>query len=201
MSIFNKHILPDQQFAELTTPGPWPLQAGVKAPPAPDDYPSMGVSQGNAAVMADAEIWDPESDVNPPETFAARLYVPMAKRVPSSPPPRPIRLENPADETNTRIETPDHELHVSLAFPCHSVIVDNYTNQWLWFPSARRWVPPYLFGVILPLLQATGVAEYLIQAPPTFTQAALHATQYITTEWTAQLLQPSAGTAIAGGVA
>lgn len=202
MSIFNKGIFPDQQFPEV---GHAPVQSGPRAPAMDPDagggLPSFGQSVGGSDMPPD-QVWDPQADIQPPDDAHARLFVPMDRRVPSSVPPRLPKIEPPADlifSHNELVSAGD--LHSSLAFPCHAVIVDNYTNQWLWFPSARRFVPPYFFGVVLPLFQGTELAEYLFQAPATFTQPATRPTQYVLTVWTAAMQYASSGGQILGGLA
>jgi len=200
MSIANKRIFPDQQFAEVGQPGV-PLRAGPYAPSDPG-WPSLAAEPagGTAGVMAPERRWDPQHDVVPPDDAGARLFVPMDAKVPSSPPPRLPKIEPPADLIYTHVELVG-DLSSTLAFPAHAVIVDNLTNQWLWFPSARRWVPPYIFGVVLPLYQATEIAEYRLGAPATFTQGALHATQYVCTVWTAAMQSLAPGFQVAAGIA
>jgi hypothetical protein len=193
VSIFNKRIFPDQQFSGLD-----PVQSGPRAVALEALGPPGAVGGSD---MPPEQVWDPEADVIPPLDSNARLYVPMRARVPSSPPPRIPKIEPPADLIFTRVETVDHDLHASLAFPAHSVLIDNYSNMWLWLPAARRWVPPYFWGMTLPLYQATEIAEYFVQAPPTFTQGTLHATQYVTTMWTAALQVAQSGIPMPGGIA
>lgn len=98
------------------------------------------------------------------------------------PPPQP-RNEPPATGIESFERSDLAALQVELSFPCHSVLVDNFTNQWLYFPSANRHVAPYTFGAVLPLIRASQVASYVLTAPPTFTQAATVTGQKISTTW------------------
>jgi hypothetical protein len=195
-----KRIFPDQQFPEV---GHAPVQSGPRAPAMDPDagggLPSFGQSEGGSDMPAN-QAWDPQADIQAPDDAHARLFVPMDRKVPSSVPPRLPKIEPPADLIFSHNELIG-DLHSSLAYPAHAVIVDNYSNQWLWFPSARRHVPPYTFGAVLPLFQGTELAEYLVQAPASFTQAALHANQYVVTIWTAAMQFASSGSAIVGGIA
>jgi hypothetical protein len=197
VSIFNKKIFPDQQFNPNEA---HPVQSGPRVPSSgSDDFPSFAEGAGGSD-MPPTQLWHPEADVIPPNDAGARLYVPMAGRVPTSVPPRLAKLEPPADLIFSHNELIG-DLHSSLAYPAHAVIVDNMTNQWLWFPAARRHVPPYTYGAVLPLFQATELAEYLVQAPATFTQPAVRPTQYVVTVWTAAMQFASSGSAILGGLA
>lgn len=59
----------------------------------------------------------------------------------------------------------------NIPFKAQSLRVDNFTNQWVFVPQLRLFIPPDWFGAIL---STTGISAFTIdfQAPPGLTQAA-----------------------------
>lgn len=190
MSIFNRFGAGLSNGRTLT-----PVQSGPRAA----DVESMGDTppgldnQSTAGVLPPGHAWHPEADIAPPPEHGPRLYVPTAQRVPPTAPPRSPVLENPADEVDTVVRGSGTALRRSLAFPAHAVLVDNLTTQWLYVPAAQRYVPPFTYGAVLPLLQSTAVAEYQVSAPAGYSQGTNNPSQYVVTTWTAAMLGYSPG--------
>lgn len=65
---------------------------------------------------------------------------------------------------------PPSNVNESLGFPVNSIMVDNLTNQWLFFPTVDRWIPPYWIGAILRSHGAQ-LAQVEFRAPGGFSQA------------------------------
>lgn len=42
------------------------------------------------------------------------------------------------------------EIHEQTQFPVRSIVVDNYSSQFVYVAEAGRFVPPYTFGAVLP---------------------------------------------------
>lgn len=164
----------------------------------PRNYPRVPQPPISLAMDAHRALvdWDPEGDLDPPEGHFARLHAPTSERVPPLPPvpqraPQAEAVQVASFDTKGGVD-----VNYQLGFPCHSVIVDNLSNQWLFFPSARRWVAPYSYGAIIAFLQGTQVAAYRCAAPPGggFANPAANAGETVTTTWMAAFNMPSSGT-------
>lgn len=125
---------------------------------------------GTAAHMPKLEEWDPSGDVHLPDDFGALGYVPTIVQAPPQlprPEQHPHRPDFPARGIKVLINdaTKDLSPGSQLAFTASTVQVDNYSNQWLFFPSAQRWVPPGMFHLIMLITPGTQVAEFRVQTP------------------------------------
>lgn len=65
----------------------------------------------------------------------------------------------------------DQRSEMNFPFPAQSLRIDNYTNQWLFLPSLRLYIPHSYFSVIL---STNGMRQLTIifQAPPGITEDA-----------------------------
>lgn len=63
-----------------------------------------------------------------------------------------------------------------------SVVVNNYTSQWLYIRGADHYVEPYHGGVILPM-DGAQVGEVIVQAPPGFLQQPLNPGEVASISW------------------
>jgi hypothetical protein len=128
------------------------------------------VLTGTAGVMPPFEQWDPEGDVSAPLMGADTAYVPTIVRVPPQLPrpeqhPRPAEFEARGYEaffTAGNVGLPSHQLN----FIAKSVQVDNYSNQWQFLPSVRRWVPPASVGWIFVIVPGAITAQIVAASPP-----------------------------------
>lgn len=158
----------------------------------------------NVNVRAYGNQIEPSTDVPTPADQAAfdegaAQFVPPVQKVPPYPTPHP--MPTPADYamsatfadalTNLPVR---HE----LSFPAHSVLVDNYTSQWLFVPAARRWVMPWVTGLILPLAVETSIGDISVGSPGGLAQLASVGT-YVSHTWYAAMLPPCPGTPIQAG--
>lgn len=58
-------------------------------------------------------------------------------------------------------------------FPVHSMIVDNYSNQWVWLGAAvDRFIPPNTFRAIIRIIGGLDIVHAEFTAPPGQNQAA-----------------------------
>lgn len=139
--------------------------------------------------------WDPEGDVLQPDDMHARQYAPRIERAP--PYARRMKRVEDLPELDNKgfFDTPAAErFSAQLGFEAHAVIVDNYSNQWIWLPSARRFVPPCMWGVILPLWPAVQVAEWHVQTPAGHAQGALGTVNSLVVSiWYAMEMAPNMG--------
>lgn len=123
-----------------------------------------------AAGRPTIQEWDPHGDIYAPENGAEVLYVPPGVLAPPqtpTPEQHPKRQQFPARGVKVLITDASKDLSPGsqLGFTASSVQVDNFSNQWLFLPSAQRWIPPGMFGLILPIVPGTQVAEYRILIP------------------------------------
>jgi hypothetical protein len=141
--------------------------------------------------------WDPEGDINPPPQHFAKQHAPISERVPPMPPIKdPPPQADPVQFKNV-VNPSGQPLQLELGFPAHSVIVDNLTNQWLLFTSARRWVAPYTYGAIISFMQSTQVAAYICAPPPGgFTEPVPVAGELVQMTWLAAFNAPSSGNSV-----
>lgn len=144
------------------------------------------------------EEWDPQGDVLLPPSGAEVLYVPPIVAVPPqlpTPEQHPKREHFPARGLKAFFDTAAADRNSSqLGFVAHSVQVDNFSNQWLWFPSARRWIPPSYFGFVLAIVDGTEVAEWHVQIPVGHANGTVGtAASPVVTVWFEAYLAPQAG--------
>jgi len=171
--------------SEFATPG--------KIPP---------VLTGTAGVIPQRyEQWDPEGDIVSPIAGSESAYVPTIVRVPPQLPrpeqhPRHSEYEARGYEaffTVGNVGLPSHQ----LAFIAKSVQVDNYSNQWQFFPSARRWIPPATVGWVLMLIPGVLVAQIVVGGPGAHAAGSVGAaTDPVVTVWHEVHLPSSAGFAL-----
>lgn len=159
------------------------------------------VLTGTATSMPPFEEWDPEGDIHAPLTGSDALYVPTIVRVP----PQLPRPE--AHPQHHEFEARGYEAFFSvgnvglashqLSFIAKSVQVDNYSNQWQFLPSCRKWVPPGSVGWIYVLVPGVLVAQIVVSAPGGHAAGAIGAaTDPVVTVWHEVYLQPSTGVAL-----
>lgn len=160
------------------------------------------VLTGTAAWVPIIQEWDPEGDIHLPEHPGAENFVPAIVRAPPQlprPEQHPHRPEFPARGIKVMITdaTKDLSPGSQLGFNASAVQIDNFTNQWLFFPSAQRWVPPSYFGVIIPIVPGTQIAEYRVMAPIGHAAGTVGlATSPIVTIWFEDTMPLSAGVLI-----
>lgn len=154
---------------------------------------------GTAAYVPPVQQWDPEGDIHLPEYPGADLYAPTIVRAPPQlprPEQHPHRPEFPPRGFKIVIKDASRDLSPGeqLAFVASSVQVDNYSNQWLFLPSAQRWIPPCYFGLIMPVVPGTQVAEFRIMVPPGHAVGALGTPlSPVVMIWFEEWIMPGAG--------
>lgn len=154
---------------------------------------------GTAAHVPLLEQWDPAGDNHLPDDFSAQLYVPPIVAAPPQlprPEQHPHRPEFPARGVRVLVADASKDLSPGsqLAFVASSVVVDNYSNQWLFFPSAQRWVPPCMFHLVMLITPGSQIAEYRIQIPTGHAAGALGSpTSPVVTIWFEDILSPTVG--------
>jgi hypothetical protein len=88
-----------------------------------------------------------------------------------------------------------------LAFPAHSVIVDNPTKLWLYVPAAQRFACPGLMNAVWQIPKASTKAEVIVRAPQGVVQAAVGTATQATLTFCEAWLMPTPGIiSNAGGV-
>lgn len=93
------------------------------------------------------------------------------------------------------------DLDRELGFPCHSIIADNPTKQWIFIPSAQRWLPPGVIGYVMQVPKAATKAQARWRAPDTLAQPAIGTAITATLTFCEAFLMPSPGfIPVAGGV-
>jgi hypothetical protein len=86
-----------------------------------------------------------------------------------------------------------------LGFPAHSVLVDNWTNQWIRIDGVRRVIGPYSGGWVLNNMSGMQTARVELQTPsPQITQPAVIAGEYVWVGFAEALLQPATGYSVPG---
>lgn len=81
-----------------------------------------------------------------------------------------------------------------LGFMCHSVMVDNWTNQWLWDENLRRQIPPYSGGWVLTAYKGYQKARITLKTPSAaYAPAAALAGEYAWLGFTEAVLPPQTG--------
>ena len=78
-------------------------------------------------------------------------------------------------------------------FPVHSILIDNWTNQWVWCDTVRRYVPPYTGGVVFNVPSASQQVRLTLQAPPGIGLSGVVAGQFVWWAAAEELLPPSSG--------
>lgn len=81
-----------------------------------------------------------------------------------------------------------------LGFMCHSVLFDNWTNQWLYDENLRREIPPYSGGWVLMAPKGYQKARITLKTPSAaYAPAAALAGEYAWIGWHEAVLPPSVG--------
>jgi hypothetical protein len=128
--------------------------------------PALHVTSSERAPM---QTWDPAGDILIPDNGAEIAYAPPIVIAPPQlpvPESHPQRQQFPARALKAFFDTGAADRQPSqLGFVAHSIQVDNLSNQWLWFPSARRFVPPSMFSVVLQVVDGCSSAEWHVQIP------------------------------------
>jgi hypothetical protein len=84
-----------------------------------------------------------------------------------------------------------------LGFPAHTVLVDNWTNQWLLIDGIRRYIPPYTGGWVINAVSGTQIARVELEVPSTaVTEIAALGGEYVWVGFAEASLQPSTGIGI-----
>lgn len=66
-----------------------------------------------------------------------------------------------------------------LGFPAATVLIDNWTNQWLYLPDFRRFVPPYSGGWVFSAFKQSQRLKVLLKAPVAYAPAAAIAGEFM----------------------
>jgi len=86
-----------------------------------------------------------------------------------------------------------------LGFPAHSVMVDNWTNQYIRIDGVRRTIGPYSYGWVLNNMSGVQTAKVELRSPsPSIAQLAVVAGEYVWIGFAEAVLQPATGIAVAG---
>jgi hypothetical protein len=154
---------------------------------------------GTASWIPKLEEWDPEGDIQVPLIGSDALYVPTIVRAPPQL-PRPEEHPRTLDFPPRGIEAFFTPANVGLSpgrqlnFTAHSVQVDNYSNQWIFFPSGRRFIPPGSVGWIVLILPGAELAQWVQQAPGAHAAGTVGAaTDVVLTVWHEAMLPPAVG--------
>lgn len=162
-----------QDFARVTTPGGFTGPRGKYDP----EYPGLKETQaaGVPPVLA------------PIEPFK---QLPKDKAIPKVPYQMERYGDVPVSKNSGAI------LHNQVAFPWHTVQIDNYSRVWLFVPAAQRFVPPFVIGVQYPIFAASGIIRVEALAPPNWTQPAAGSGDVVTVTMYEAMLDYSNGIAI-----
>ncbi len=60
------------------------------------------------------------------------------------------------------------DINTDLGFFARSLVIDNTTGQWWYVPTAARWIPPYVTGVVVRFPGGTQAAAIRAQNPGNF---------------------------------
>lgn len=71
------------------------------------------------------------------------------------------------------ITPPNGKITDNLDFVPQTVIVDNFTNQWVYLPTVPKFIPPGVSGATVPTNSTTTQLSALFQAPPGLSQPTL----------------------------
>jgi len=157
------------------------------------------VLTGTAAFIPRPQEWDAEGDIALPDLAGAEIYAPTIVRAPPQlprPEQHPHYPEFPPRGVRIFVDTAaaDKSPGAQLGFNASSVQVDNYSNQWLFFPSCQRWVPPSYFGLIMAIVPGTQVAEFRISIPTGHAAGSVGlAASPVITIWFEDVITPTAG--------
>ena len=80
-----------------------------------------------------------------------------------------------------------------LGFNARCLIVDNNTGQWLYDAASRRYIPPGIFGAVLPFPSGSQVGTLTWTAPPGRAQPTGFAGSQAVIIYTEDMLAPSPG--------
>ena len=84
-----------------------------------------------------------------------------------------------------------------LGFPAHSVMFDNWTNQWLYDENLRRSIPPYSGGWTLMAPKGYQKCRITLRLPsPAYAPAAAIASEYAWIGFSEAVLPPQTGIVI-----
>jgi hypothetical protein len=89
-------------------------------------------------------------------------------------------------EGNGRYQAP-------IDFEAHAIFVDNLSNQFLYFPTANKWVPPYSVGVVIPVTRGVSTLDVKFIAPANFALPPVIALQFVSLQAYEGWLAPSSG--------
>lgn len=80
-----------------------------------------------------------------------------------------------------------------LAFIVNSFLCDNWTNQWLYEPNLKRYIPPYSGGWIFLIPNGYQKARVELRAPAQYIQPVAIAGEFTWMGWHEAVLPPSTG--------
>jgi hypothetical protein len=81
-----------------------------------------------------------------------------------------------------------------LGFPANSLLIDNWTNQWLYEPNLRRFIPPYSGGWVFSSPKGFQKLRILAKAPSaSYAPAAAIAGEFAWVGWHESFLTPQTG--------
>lgn len=83
----------------------------------------------------------------------------------------------------------------SLGFAARSVLIDNYTSQWIYERNFAHFIQPYWAHTILPL-DGPQSADVVVAAPPNFGQAAVNNTENYRVTYLEDALAYNAGQSV-----
>lgn len=145
------------------------------------------------------EVWDAHGDLYLPRNPGAENFVPAIEAVPPqrpSPLERVIPLEFEPHGIQIFVDTAAAPRQgTQLGFSAHSVLVDNLSSKWIYFPSAQRYVPPSTVGAMLLFQIGTQIAQFTQITPTGHGDGAVGVGGPITTVWYEQYQPTSAGVA------
>jgi hypothetical protein len=80
-----------------------------------------------------------------------------------------------------------------LGFTAHGLAVDNWTNQWLYEPNMKRFIPPYSGGWIYLIPRGYQMARVYLRAPAAYTLQVALAAEFVFLGWHEASLPPQSG--------
>lgn len=86
-----------------------------------------------------------------------------------------------------------------LGFIANSFCVDNWTNQWLYEPNLKRFIPPYSGGWIFPIPNGYQKGRVELRSPAAFTLPAALVNEFAWLGWHEATLPPATGVSLAPG--
>jgi hypothetical protein len=89
-----------------------------------------------------------------------------------------------------------------LGFPAHSILVDNWTNQWLYIDAVRRFIPPYTGGWVLNAVSGTQQARIQLLDPSGagINQLAIIAGEYVWVGFAEAMIPAATGVGISATI-